>query len=64
MWKFTEDPKVSTEVHWDPGEDALAMTGLPRVRCRSVGPGNLKLGEQQEAGGWQHPRKDDSDKYT
>ena len=38
MWKFTEDPKVSTQVHWDPVEDALTMLGLLRVRSRSVRP--------------------------
>ena len=39
MWKFTEGPKVSTQVHWDPREDALSMIDLPRVRSGSEGPG-------------------------
>ena len=28
------------------------------------GPGNLKLSEPQEAGRWQDPQKDDSEKDT
>ena len=27
MWKFTEDPKVSTQVHWDPGVTGVTVTG-------------------------------------
>ena len=38
MWKFTEDPEVSTQVHWGPGEDTLSMIGLPRVKGRSEVP--------------------------
>ena len=38
MWKFTDDPKVSTQVHWDPGEDTLSKTDLPRVRGGSEVP--------------------------
>ena len=42
MWTFTEDPKVSTQVHWDHREDALAMIGLPRVRGGSIRPRHSK----------------------
>lgn len=38
MWKFTQDPKVSAQVHWGPGQDALSMTGHPRLRGGSEGP--------------------------
>ena len=64
MWKFTEDPKVSTQVHWNPGEDALSMIDLPRVKGGSGGPSQSHVSEQQEARGWQDPYKDDSDKDT
>ena len=57
MWEFTQDPKVSTQVHWDPREDTFSMTGLPRVRGGSEVPGNLKLREQQEARGWKDSQR-------
>ena len=38
MWKFTQDPKVSTQVHWDPREDALSMIDLPKLRGGNEGP--------------------------
>ena len=38
MWKYTDDPKVSTQVHWEPREDALLVIGYPRSSGGGEGP--------------------------
>ena len=45
-----KDPKVSTQVHWDPREDTLLTTGLPRVRLGRKEPHSPFQGFTEELG--------------
>ena len=50
MWKFTEDPKVSTEVPGESGEKPIPTGGaFQEADWDLSAQGNLKLSEQQEA---------------
>ena len=63
MWKFTEDPKVSTKVPSDSGEKPIPTGGAFQEEGLDLrAQGNLKLSEQQEAWGWLNLGKGDSDK--
>ena len=63
MWKFTEDPKVSTKVPRDSGEKPIPTRGGFREEGWDLSAqGNLKLSEQQEALERLNLGKDDSDK--
>lgn len=65
MWKFTENPKVSTKVPRDSGEKPIPTGGPFQEEGWDLrAQGNLKLSEQQEAWGWLNLGKDDSDKGT
>ena len=37
MCKFTDDPKVSTQMHWESRDDTIQVTGYPRSRGRREG---------------------------
>ena len=50
MWKYTDDAKVGTQVHWEPREDALPVIAYPRSSEGGKDPDKLKLSEQKEAG--------------
>ena len=62
MWKFTEDPKVSTEVPGESGEKPIPTGGaFQEADWDLSAQGNLKLSEQQEAWGWRNLGKGDSE---
>ena len=62
MRKFTEDPKVSTEVPGESGEKPIPTGGAFQEEGLDLrAQGNLKLSEQQEAWGWHNLGKGDSE---
>ena len=57
MWKFREDPKVSTKVPWDTGDNGLAMGEPSQEEEWGVkGSDDPNLHEHQEAKGTAGPR--------